>query len=120
VNDQLVNELLERLDTAGELAVEGFEILLRQVYITAAFNFLWGIALFLLTGLLVVGVRRFGYLGGERVWKRENASDASFGAGSLAFVAVCTLFASLAFFQAAFTRLVNPEFHVIEYLRGEP
>jgi hypothetical protein len=116
MNDQLVNELLERLDAAGELAVEGFGVLLRQVYITAAFNVLWGVLCLVAVATCVWMLRKLGCFGGTQEWCTGHYDEpemAMFFAGvaGLSFLGLST-----AFFQAAVSRFINPEFYAIDYL----
>lgn len=120
MNDELVQEVLNRLDKIGEigadLANQGFEILLRQVYIDAVMRIIWVLVLVVPLVVLLRCIKNLGYLGGERIWCKGTYGDpemAAFFSGLGIFV-TSALMGILA--HQAIARFLNPEFYVIQWI----
>ena len=119
MNEELVQEILHRLDSAGEIAGQGFEILIRQVYISAIGNVIWIIWFAAVLFGIVKILKKLGYLGGEREWLVSGFAvdtDRSTVVGALGTVALTlVLFTGVNLYQIA-AKLINPEFYAIRWI----
>ncbi len=119
MSEELVDEILTRLDRAGELAGDGFEVLIRQVYLSVVTDVLWMIFLGVITAFFVITIRRCGYMGGEHRWHvnkgpyNESRELAVIGSSIGLLLSTGVMFALL---MAVIRKLINPEFYAIRYI----
>lgn len=121
MNDELVEEVLSRLDRLGELGGDAFEILLRQVYVDAVMNFIWAT---LMVVVLIVGkwyLNRLGWFGHEhRFHTKPTYGGGNEGRFAGTLIASLTMgfavFVFIGMIFAAIRRLINPEFWALNYI----
>lgn len=116
MNEQLVQEVLDRLDKAGDLAVEGFGILIRQVYIEALMMGIWVAPLLVTAYVTYRCVRNFGFLGGEHVWATGGYDEPGVSASIFAIIGASAVFVSFGLVVGIVARLANPEFYALRQI----
>lgn len=121
MNDEVVQEVLDRLDHLGELSGQGFEILVRQVYVEAVRDIVWALILFTLVVIATTYLRRCGYLGGEQRYHLERENDRYDDTKSISSIVAGLLGAlflmiGLVATTNVVTKLINPEFYAIRYI----
>ena len=116
MDDRLVQEVLDRLDIAGDIAVEGFEILLRQVYVEIATRAVWMVVALFAMYVCYRAIRNLGYLGGEQIWAKGAYDEPEMAAFFTWIGAFITAGAALVNLIGIIQRLLNPEFFVIRFI----
>ena len=116
MNEQLVQEILSRLDTAGELAVEGFSVLMRQVYIDAMMMGGWTVFLLVVAYVCYRLVRNYGYLGGEHIWSTGSYEAPELGGAVFGMAGTGALFGAFGLITGIIGRLANPEFYALKWV----
>lgn len=122
MNNEVVQEVLKRIDSLGELSAEGFEVLVQQAYLSGLTKIVWA--------LLWVALTVVFYAIGRAAHDKRFLPDVfeydpreSYRAGAdtplVIFSSVfgsASLVASVFMTMEAVKWLVNPEFYAIRYL----
>jgi len=124
MNDELVNEVLRRLDSLGETiadgAIQGFEVLVRQVYISAVGDGVAALGLALFAAFILWSGRwaRARVRANEERRGPRVDDDLPRGWGYAVSWAVATLVAAAGIFHLhkLIAKLVNPEFYAIKMI----
>jgi len=118
VNEDAVDKVLERLDQLGEISIQGFEVIVRQMVIEGFISLAWGGFWALVTiAVFIIAKKTFDNTLFPEAYAYENGYSSNRPwSMAYAFVGVALTLTALNLVAGGIRRLINPEYFAIEYI----